>query len=166
MARPYRCLDCPPGHADHQAGARGPLPDRCPAHREAKDKRRDRRKRSTLSLVPDGAHPGPSQAAPAAPETPAAPVAQPVTVPSVLGALERDLDGLTTRHPAAETLSSVAKVLALVLDSPVAQMDGRVMAAVSKELRSTVGVLTDFEEADHDDLFSGGSAPVVVPSAG
>ena len=90
----------------------------------------------------------------------------PVTVPSVLGALERDLDGLTTRHPAAETLSSVAKVLALVLDSPVAQMDGRVMAAVSKELRSTVGVLTDFEEADHDDLFSGGSAPVVVPSAG
>ena len=76
----------------------------------------------------------------------------------------RDLDRIFSAHPAAATLGALARRLAQVLDEPV---DGRVAAAVTKELRATVADLVRAEEGDDDDLFGeGGPAPVVVTEAG
>lgn len=76
----------------------------------------------------------------------------------------RDLDAIFSAHPAAATLSALARRLAQVLDEPV---DGRTAAAVTKELRATVADLVRAEEGDEDDVFGdGGPAPVVVTEAG
>jgi len=40
--RIYRCTDCPSEACEHEAGARGPLPTRCPTHRRTRDLARDR----------------------------------------------------------------------------------------------------------------------------
>ncbi len=157
--RPYSCPDCPPGTV-HEASLRGPLPDRCPPHRRTRDREtaRDRsfeRKRTArkgkLHVV------DPEPVAPA--RQPSAEAAQ--SPGPVLKALRSDLQGVFSRHPAAGTLASVAEVLAEVLDSPVTQADGRIMAAVSKELRGVVHELTSAEAAEADDLFTG-AGPTVV----
>jgi hypothetical protein len=81
---------------------------------------------------------------------------------SVLKALRSDLGHVYSRHPAAGTLASVAEVLADVLDSPAAQIDGRIMATVAKELRGVVHELTSATAEEADDLFSDGGPALVA----
>jgi len=158
--RTYRCVDCPPDACEHPAGTRGRLPTRCPAHRRARDLKRERRKRSPLRVVePDEvAAPGPAEVEASAGELDG----QAVAAGSIREALRGDLAAVFSRHPAARTLERVADVLAQVLDSPAVQVvDPRIMPPLSRELRSIVQELVTATEAEEDDLF-GGAGPVVV----
>lgn len=166
--RPYTCADCPEGTQHVTTGA-GPLPERCPPCREKRIKQQDRdrslskkrdRRKGRLHVVAEGQE---------APQEPRQPLAAPLdsaegTEPpsSVLKALRGDLEGLFSEHPAAATLTSVAEVLADVLDSPLVQADGRIAAAVSKELRGVVHELTSAKAPEEDDLFSGSAGPSVA----
>lgn len=91
----------------------------------------------------------------------------PVTAQTRVSRMVReDLDDLFSAHPAQRTLTAIAVKLAALLDDPVLAGDGRVAAAVAKELRATITDLTRAEESDSDDPFGdAGSAPVVIPSA-
>lgn len=159
--RTYRCVDCPHGQSEHPAGAHGPLPVRCPTHRQVHKARQLRLKRSPLHIVPDGAvaPPAPPSTPPTDPdaeeERPVGPVAD---------GLRTVLNGIFSKHPAAPLLERVAGVLADVLDSPLVRMDPRILPPVSKELCRVVDALVLHEEAESDDLFAP-AAPVVVPSA-
>lgn len=168
--RLYTCQDCPPGTPEHEAGARGPLPDRCPAHREQRERRRETKSRRFRVVDPEETPaapvPEPQAAPPAPPRAPRAPASDPEPYSGsggVLAALLEDLDGLSSKHPAAETLRAIAIKLAGILDDPMT--DPKDAPSASKELRATVQALTEFEEAEEDDLFSG-SAPVLVPTTG
>lgn len=161
--RGYRCSDCPPDAGEHEAGARGPLPDRCPAHRAAREARRTRRKRSPLHVVPDGAVAPPAPAPEPTPE-PVEPDEQAPAPGSIAEALEANLADVCSKHPFAATYERVAAVLAMVLDSPVILIDPRILPPVSKELGRVLDELRSHEEAETDELFAG-AAPVVVTSA-
>ena len=158
--RTYRCTDCPPKASEHTAGARGPLPARCPAHRRARDLRRERRGRSSLRVVQPGETlPVPP---PAEEVLVAVPDARQVPPGTVQEALREDLAQLFSKHPAARTLERIAGVLALVLDSPAALVaDPRIVPPLSRELRAVIQDLTSATKAEEDDLF-GGAGPVVV----
>jgi hypothetical protein len=155
--RTYRCQDCPPGTPDHPAGPRGPLPDRCPTHRADRERRRGRRRRSGLSVVPDDA---PATPAAAAPEPDIAP-----PPPSLADVVRADLDALLTKHPARDTLVALAERLALAADSPLTQLDPRALPPLVRELRATVRDLVDHEEAGDDDLFGDDDLPTAMVDA-
>lgn len=81
------------------------------------------------------------------------------------GVVARDLAGVFSGHPAAATLGALAQRLARAIDEP--GVDGRTVAAVTRELRATLADLVAAEEDEDDDLFGdGGAAPVVVPETG
>ena len=143
--RTYRCQDCPPGAPEHAAGPRGPLPERCPTHRAERERRRGRRRRSGLTVVPDDAR---VTTPPAAREPDITP-----RPPSLADTVRADLDALLSTHPARDTLVALAERLALVADSPVTLLDPRALPALVRELRATVRDLVDHEEAEDDDLF-------------
>lgn len=162
MARTYRCQDCPPSAAEHAAGARGPLPDRCPAHRARREAQQARRRRSGLRVVDDSPPPASAPPPPAPPAAPGPPAAG-----TTAAALERTLAELATTHPAEHVLTAAARRLAALIDDPTTvALDGpRAVPALTKELRAILDALVDHEEADHDDLFGAGSpTPVVVPA--
>lgn len=166
--REYTCTDCPPG-AIHRTTGSGRLPERCETHRKArktlttrdgKNRRRRETAKGRLRVVEPAQSVAP--AAPAAPDDPFA-SSEPAPPPGgVLKALRSDLESVFSEHPAAGTLTSVAEVLADVLDSPLVQADGRIAAAVSKELRAVVHELTSAKAAEEDDLFSTSVGPAVV----
>jgi hypothetical protein len=161
--RTYTCVDCPPGSCTHTAGARGPLPTRCPDHRRARDLRRERRRRSPLRVVQDGetAPPPPADAAPE-PLADAAEASTPSPPGTIREALDQDLAAVFSKHPAARTLERIAATLATVLDSPIAVIaDPKIVPPLSRELRAIVHELVTHQEAEEDDLF-GGAGPVAV----
>lgn len=157
--RTFTCRDCPPSAGEHPAGARGPLPDRCPAHRARREAQQARRRRSGLHVVDDDAPPPP----PPAPETPPSP---PAGAGGAVAALEATLAELATTHPAQHVLIAAARRLAHLIDDPTTiALDGpRVVPALTKELRAVLDALVDHEEAEQDDLFgaAGSPTPVVV----
>jgi hypothetical protein len=163
--RTFRCVDCPVEASEHPApSSRGPVPVRCGVHKARRAARAEARRKSRLRVVGDGEVPSPPSVDPG-PERQSKVAA--AAVLQVLAALQVDLDGLATTHPAAQTLQLAAVKLATAIDDPVTGADGRVLAALVKELRATLGELTSREEADRDDLFGADSAgPVVVSTQG
>ena len=152
--RSYRCQDCPPGAGEHPAGPRGPLPVRCPTHRAERERRRGRRRRSGLTVVPDGA-----TTPPPVPDITPAP-------PGLADIVQADLDALLSTHPARDSLVALAGRLALAVDSPLTLLDPRALPALVRELRATVRDLVDHEEAEDDDLFGDdGDVPTAVVDA-
>lgn len=158
--RTYLCVDCPLESCEHTAGARGPLPRRCPEHRRQRELRRERRRRSPLRVVqPDEQPPAP----PAVEDVDQADEQAPAAAAGgVREALQADLAGVFSKHPAARTLERVADVLAAILDSPIAVIaDPKIVPPLSRELRAIVKDLTEHKAAEEDDLF-GGAGPVAV----
>lgn len=155
--RIYRCTDCPPGSPEHTAGDRGPLPERCPLHRLERERRRGRRRRSGLTLVPEEVPP----------EDPSA-KASPPPAAGLVELVRGDLDGLLTKHPARDTLVALAVRLAEAADSPALLLDPRALPPLVREIRATVRDLVDHQEADDDDLFGDDDVPtaMVDPAAG
>jgi hypothetical protein len=161
--RTYRCRDCPPDAPEYPAGPRGPLPDRCPMHRAVWKQRRDRRRRSCLTLVPDDV-PTPSTPSPEPSREPDISSSEPALVDIV----RADLDALLSTHPARDSLVALAHQLALAASSPITMIDSRALATVARELRATIRDLVDHEEAGSDDLFGDDSdlpTAMVNPSA-
>lgn len=169
------CRDCGVDLPEHEGRGRPPV--RCPSCRP---RRRHRVAPAPsgprLTVVPDPVEddeepwdsPQPWQVARDEPAPPFAPEPEPDVFAEederISAIVARDLDRIFSAHPAAATLGALARRLAQVLDEPV---DGRVAAAVTKELRATVADLVRAEEGDDDDLFGeGGPAPVVVTEAG
>jgi hypothetical protein len=163
--RRYRCIDCPPSAPEYVAGARGPLPERCPEHRRARDLRRERRRRSPLRLVDVDESP-PSPPDPPDPPPSSDDAEQQAGAGPIGRALRKELDALWSSHPAGQTLERVAEVLAMVLDSPVVTTtDPRVVPSLSRELRAIVHELAAHEkDSDQGDDLFGGSGPVVTGS--
>ena len=127
-----------------------------------------RRPGRSLTVVPDPVEedeepwdaPQPWQAARDDPAPPVEPEPEPDVFAGdderISAIVARDLDQIFSAHPAAATLTALARRLAQVLDEPV---DGRVAAAVTKELRATVADLVAAEEDEDDDLFGDGALP-------
>jgi hypothetical protein len=177
--RTYTCADCPPGKV-HTTTKAGRLPERCPQCRKARKAQTNRDGKARRALDASKAHlhivPEPASAPDLTPAVP--PAASPAPAQgssgtpfvgtggnapgSVLDALREDLGEVFSTHPAATTLRSVAEVLADVLDSPIAQADGRIAATVAKELRAVVHELTSAKAEEDDDLFSQTAGPSVV----
>lgn len=155
--RTFRCLDCPPGAAEHTASARGPLPVRCPAHKARRAAQQERRRRSSLRVVAPGETP---------PPPPALPEPSTRTPTPIQDALSSDLDAIVSSHPMAGTLGAIAEALATALDHPLTGvLEPRDLAALGRELRATLHELTSHEEEGRDDLFGDAAAPVVVPAS-
>jgi hypothetical protein len=158
--RSYLCRDCPPGSHEHQTGPRGPLPERCPPHRAERERKRGRRRRSGLSVVPEG-----ERVEAPAPEPPSS-IERP---PALADIVRADLDAILTKHPARDTLVALAERLAAAADSPAVLLDPRTLATLARELRATVRDLVEHEEAEDDDLFGDEAdlpTAMVDPAAG
>jgi hypothetical protein len=160
MARSFVCQHCgQPG----EAGATGPIPTYHASCRRLvkRSRRAERAAGPRLSLVPEPLD------SPAVPEVvPAAPEVS-EQAESLADVVRRELAGVFSAHPAADTLTAAIALLAEVADSPAVRVaDPKALPPIVREIRETVRALVEFEAADDDDLFGGMSAPVVVPSAG
>lgn len=166
--RTYRCQDCPPEAGEHPAGARGPLPERCPAHRARREAQQTRRRRRRLHVVDEDTPQTPDPGLVGQGSSPAPGQAPPPEAATVAEQLEQDLAELATDHPAARSLMAAARRIAALIDDPytLAQDGPRVIPSLTRELRSIIEALIEHQEAEDDDLFgAGGPTPVVIPAS-
>lgn len=172
--RTFTCPDCGPTIV-YTAGARGPVPTKCRKHLIAAKNRRARRDRRGFRVVdPDVVLEQPPAGPltldlPDLPDLPdAAAVASDVLGrPEPISAIvRRELDAAFLTHPAADSLTAAALVLARQLENPLTLVDGRIVATVVRELRSTLETLTAKQEgADALDPFGLGAVPASVGNA-
>ena len=173
--RSFVCPDCGPDVV-HTAGARGPLPIKCKKHLTAAKNRRARRERRGFRVVDPDAVPEQLEEPAAGPLTldlpdlpDAAAVASdaPGRPPKISAIVAHELDKAFSTHPAAESLTAAALVLARQLENPLTLTDGRIVATVVRELRATLETLTakQQEGADVDDPFGFGGVPASVGNA-
>lgn len=158
--RTYTCPDCGPA-IEHTARSRGPIPTRCRKHLIAAKNRRARRDRRGFRVVDQE----PALEIPLVDDTaaavPAAAEPEPISV-----IVRRELDGAFLTHPAAESLTATALILARQLEHPMTLVDGRITATVARELRATLETLTARQEvADVVDPFGLGAVPASVGNA-
>lgn len=169
------CPDCGFGVV-HTAGARGPIPTRCKKHLTAAKNRRARRERRGFRVVDPDAVPaqveepaaGPlTLDLPDLPDAAAAAVDAPGRPPRISAIVARELADAFSTHPAAESLTAAALVLARQLENPLTLVDGRIVATVVRELRATLETLTakQQEGADVNDPFGFGGVPAAVGNA-
>lgn len=171
--RTFTCPDCGPTIL-HTAGARGPVPTKCRKHLIAAKNRRARRDRRGFRVVdPDVVLEQPA-AGPLTLDLPELPAVadQPEGIAGLVRhvpiseIVRRELDGAFLTHPAAESLTAAALVLARQLEQPLTLVDGRIVATVVRELRSTLETLTAKQEgADAVDPFGLGAVPASVGNA-
>ncbi len=169
--RTFTCPDCGPTIV-HTAGARGPVPTKCRKHLIAAKNRRARRDRRGFRVVDPDVVPEQPAAGPLTLDLPDLPDAAAVASdvprrPEPISAIvRRELDAAFLTHPAADSLTAAALVLARQLENPLTLVDGRIVATVVRELRSTLETLTAKQEgADVVDPFGLGAVPASVGNA-